>query len=138
MRSKFSDRLEAGRVEGRAGSGYGHFKLMGPCGAPVTIVSSAANAPGDTISQGWEHVSISTPRRPPNWGEMCFAKALFWDDEETVVQFHPPRSQWINNHPRCLHLFRHRDGHALPPSIMVGLQELNLPATPVRPGSLTS
>ena len=39
----------------------------------------------------------------------------------------PPKSQWINNHPFCLHLWRPlRDNIPLPPQIAVGLKELNL------------
>jgi hypothetical protein len=75
----------------------------------------------------WEHVSISLPNRCPNWEEMCYIKSLFWDDEETVMQLHPPKSQWINNHPYCLHLWRPtREEIPLPPPIAVGFKELNL------------
>lgn len=61
---------------------------------------------------GWEHASItlsSTERkvdRCPTWEEMCFVKSLFWNDEDAVVQFHPPKSQYVNNHPYCLHLWK--------------------------------
>ncbi len=70
---------------------------------------------------GWEHVSVSLKNRTPNWKEMCFIKDLFWDEEETVVQFHPPRSQYVNQHPNCLHLWK-PIGEIIktPPSILVG------------------
>ena len=55
---------------------------------------------------GWEHVSVSTTFRCPTWDEMCWVKGLFWDAEDCVVQFHPPRSQYVNAHPYCLHLWR--------------------------------
>lgn len=58
---------------------------------------------------GWDHVSVSIPNQPkrtPSWAEMCWVKSLFWDDEEEVVQFHPKKSQYVNNHPGCLHLWR--------------------------------
>ncbi len=56
---------------------------------------------------GWEHVSISmTVKRCPNWTEMCFIKDLFWDAEDCVVQFHPPKSEYVNLHDFCLHLWR--------------------------------
>lgn len=55
---------------------------------------------------GWEHVSVSTPGRCPNWDEMCFVKDLFWAPEDVVIQFHPGRSHYVNNHPYCLHLWR--------------------------------
>lgn len=55
---------------------------------------------------GWEHVSASLPDRCPTWEEMCKIKALFWDEEDLVVQYHPPKSKYKNLHPNCLHLWR--------------------------------
>ena len=55
---------------------------------------------------GWEHVSISIKDRTPIWDEMCWIKDLFWDDEDAVIQFHPPKSLYVNHHPYCLHLWR--------------------------------
>jgi len=57
---------------------------------------------------GWEHVSVSVPSSPrtPNWTEMCFIKNLFWDEDDCVMQLHPPESEWINDHPFTLHLWR--------------------------------
>lgn len=81
---------------------------------------------------GWDHVSVSLPNRTPTWDEMCYIKSLFWDDEDTVMQLHPPKSTWINNHPYCLHLWRPTDGSTipLPPSIMVGYAHLNPESKP--------
>jgi len=49
-------------------------------------------------------------------------KELFWDPEDTVMQLHPPRSEWVNNMPYCLHLWR-PVGLAIPrpPNITVGI-----------------
>jgi hypothetical protein len=55
---------------------------------------------------GWEHVSVSTSYRCPTWGEMCAVKSLFWGPEDLVVQYHPPASEYVNNHPYCLHLWK--------------------------------
>lgn len=72
--------------------------------------------------EGWEHVSVSLRNRTPNWREMCFIKDLFWDEEDCVVQFHPPKSAYVNNHEHCLHLWRPiRAEVPQPPSILVGL-----------------
>jgi hypothetical protein len=115
--------------QGRIRTGYYGSSPGYPCGAfkiPYrtydlwTIVS-------DGSEDGWEHVSVSLKNRLPNWEEMSFIKNLFWDEEECVLQFHPPKSQYINNHPFCLHLWKHI-GHdiELPPSSMVGFKELNV------------
>ena len=59
-----------------------------------------------TDGAGWEHVSVSRRDRCPTWEEMCQVKEMFWDDEDCVIQYHPPKSEWVNNHPRCLHMWR--------------------------------
>ncbi len=72
---------------------------------------------------GWEHVSVSRKDRCPTWDEMCAVKDLFWTEEDAVVQFHPPRSDYVNNHPFCLHLWKPSEGTLLlPPSILVGVR----------------
>jgi len=63
---------------------------------------------------GWEHVSVHARRsgaaaqqRTPTWREMCLVKDACWDDpEDVVVQFHPRRSEYVNQHPHVLHLWR--------------------------------
>lgn len=85
--------------------------------APLKVIASD----GD----GWEHVSVSLPDRCPTWELMCKVKGLFWDDEDCVMQLHPPRSQWVNNHSFCLHLWRPTNGQAIPtpPQYMVGFPD---------------
>lgn len=54
---------------------------------------------------------------------MCFVKDLFWSDDDCVVQYHPPKSDYINNHEHCLHLWKPIDKQIpTPPSILVGLK----------------
>jgi hypothetical protein len=72
----------------------------------------------------WEHASVSVDgktRHTPTWPEMCLVKDLVWLEEETVLQFHPPRAQYVNYHPGCLHLWRWLGGaRPVPPPWMVG------------------
>lgn len=71
--------------------------------------------------EGWEHVSVSLEDRVPTWDEMCSVKRLFWDAEDCVVQLHPPKSEYVNCHPYCLHLWRSLDAEMpRPPTWMVG------------------
>lgn len=80
---------------------------------PLLVIAS------DT--DGWEHVSVSRPDRIPSWDDMCRIKSLFWDDDDCVMQLHPPRADWVNNHSRCLHLWRPVGVEIpRPPSLMVG------------------
>jgi hypothetical protein len=125
---RFDPRLEEGRVlHGRQASRrhdrYGAFSVHGPCGEMLTIIACDGGVPYPELA-GWEHVSVSTRRRIPNWREMCFVKDLFWAPEECVVQYHPPRSEYVNNHEYTLHLWKWTKGEfPLPPSILVGVKE---------------
>ena len=76
---------------------------------------------------GWQHVSVTISstkicvHRCPTWEEMCFVKNLFWGHEETVMQLHPPKSEYVNNHNYCLHLWKPDNTLIpLPDSLMVG------------------
>ena len=78
---------------------------------------------GIIVSDGmdWDHVSVSLPSRCPNWEEMCFVKDLFFEPEEPAMQLHPPKSDYVNYHQHCLHLWRPQAKRIpLPDSIMVG------------------
>ncbi len=57
---------------------------------------------------GWEHVSISPFKHSytPTWDEMCKLKDMFFYSDETVVQYHPAKNEYVNNLPNCLHLWR--------------------------------
>jgi hypothetical protein len=54
---------------------------------------------------------------------MCLLKDLFWDEEDTVIQFHPPKSKSVNQHQFCLHLWRHTTIEIpVPDEILVGIK----------------
>lgn len=79
--------------------------------------------------EGWEHVSVHIPseQRCPSWTEMCYIKNMFWDEDEAVMQLHPPKSEYVNNHNFCLHLWRPVNAVIpLPASILVGLKRKRL------------
>lgn len=96
----------------------GGFIVRLPGSNTISLTVVAAD---DRLNFGWEHVSVSTTQRCPTWDEMCYIKNLFWEEDETVIQFHPKKSQYRNVHPYCLHLWKSTRGeHVLPPSIFVG------------------
>lgn len=82
--------------------------------------------------EGRQHVSVTIspkgnvkPNRCPTWEEMCWVKDQFWNKDETIIQYHPPESEYVNNHPFCLHLWKPDNIEIpLPPSIMVGYKNL--------------
>ena len=74
--------------------------------------------------KGWEHVSVSVcgEKRCPTWEEMCRVKESFWDAGDCVMQLHPPQSEYVNDHPFCLHLWRPVHGKIpQPDSSLVGI-----------------
>jgi hypothetical protein len=72
--------------------------------------------------KGWEHVSVSHKNKVPSWKTMCIIKDMFFEEEETVIQYHPKKSEYINNHPYYLHLWRPINKEIpTPPKILVGI-----------------
>jgi hypothetical protein len=70
---------------------------------------------------GWEHVSVSLNHRTPHWREMGCIKDVCWDADDVVMQSHPAKSEYVNQHEHCLHLWR-PVGQVIPtpPKALVG------------------
>ena len=130
MRVPFPELVEQRRFTGdkhgtALGARSGLFAI--PFAEPRSVLQIIA---GDPARQsGWEHVSVvasskkdgTLRERTPTWDEMCYVKSLFWNDDECVAQFHPPKSEYVNHHPHCLHLWRPTQSELpLPPSHLVG------------------
>lgn len=72
--------------------------------------------------KGWEHVSVSCRKKIPSWELMAYVQGIFWSDQDCVVQYHPPKSEYVNNCENCLHLWRPIwDELPRPPKWMVGV-----------------
>lgn len=54
-----------------------------------------------------DHVSFCPLKRIhiPTWMEMCELKDLFFYENETAVQVHPPKREYVNLVSNCLHLW---------------------------------
>lgn len=91
----------------------GVFKLPSPQdGASLRVIASTG--------EGWDHVSISRPLRPPSWTEMEHVKRLFFRPDEVAMQLHVPPADHINLATTCLHLWRpHVAVIPVPPKWMV-------------------
>lgn len=111
-------RIRTGLLSSDASFGNnGAFVIQGPRGRRLYIIASDG--------AGWEHVSVSRQdsATPPLWDEMCYVKDLFWDEDEVVMQLHPKKSEYVNNHPGTLHLWKPVYMEIpIPPSILVGIQ----------------
>jgi len=90
----------------------GAFLIPGPEGATLKVVVSDGG--------NWDHVSVSRADKTPSWDEMCFMKDLFFREDETVIQFHPAKENYVNFHAFCLHMWRPQFREIpTPPPIMV-------------------
>jgi hypothetical protein len=122
MKHVLPDLVERGRFcteikgyESRPFDDYGMFELKRK-GISLRVMMSSGGP-----DMPWEHVSVSTSSRCPTWDEMCWIKDLFFEKHETVVQYHPAESDYVNYHPFCLHLWRPLNAALpIPPSIAVG------------------
>lgn len=115
-------RMRKGTHATNDGDTFGAFYFRRGRVELIVIASS-----GDT-DMSWEHVSVRAKdycgERVPSWAEMCWIKDQFWDAEECVVQYHPPRSEYVNNHPHVLHLWKPTAAEMpRPPAIAVGIKE---------------
>jgi len=60
---------------------------------------------GRSPKAGW-HLSISTPSRLPSWEEVKEARYRLLPDNVTMAMLLPPTAQYVDLHPRCLHLWQ--------------------------------
>lgn len=121
---KFSDHINKYRIKKGTLPSDDSFGITGswyiplPSGAKAFVVSS------EGMNQyPWEHVSVSILKqdRCSTWEEMCYIKSLFWNEDEAVVQIHPAKKDYVDNHKYCLHLWRPKNQELfLPPSILMG------------------
>ena len=75
---------------------------------------------------GWEHISVSPAklRIIPTWEDMRILKDIFWNEDEAVIEVHPPKAEYVNNMPNCMHLWRcYYKDMVLPPSCFVGIKK---------------
>lgn len=87
---------------------YGAFLVTCPSTKELLkiIVASGESYAAHEEGEPFDHVSVSCEHRCPTWDEMCWVKSLFFADDECVMQLHPPKSDYINNNPNVLHLWK--------------------------------
>lgn len=112
------------RVKTGSFASYEHDGPNGHFVIPLSFRASAYVIASDGMD--WEHVSVHIQERgkarTPTWAEMCKIKDLFWSPDAWVVQYHPAASEYVNNHPNTLHLWRPITNIlSTPPSYLVGI-----------------
>lgn len=108
MMKKFHSLLRQYKIQGPADEMDGAYQIDHP-----TILNYYFQVIAST-GMNWDHVSVCLRHRSKGqfiertctWKEMCFIKDFFFKKEETVVQYHPAESNYVNLHPYVLHLWR--------------------------------
>ena len=99
------------KYHSRPGDRFGCFIVPANKGAGLRELHIIASEEDPENGIYWQHASVSLEGTfdCASWEEMCIVKSLFWDENECVVQFHPPAKDYINYinvHPGVLHLWR--------------------------------
>lgn len=71
---------------------------------------------------GWDHVSIDPINQghAPTWDVMCVLKDICFNDDETVIEYHPAKENYVNIAENCLHLWKPQNtAIAVPPKLFV-------------------
>ena len=59
-----------------------------------------------SIDEGKWHLSISTPNAMPSYNEIKEARYKFCPDDIYMAEIFPPKSEFVNLHPYCRHLWQ--------------------------------
>lgn len=91
----------------------GFFELM--TGMEGAFFEFPLEKQGCTLCAGmkandWEHVALDLDniQRCPTYEEMCTLKEFFFRKDELTLQIHPKQSEYVNECPFRLHLWRNR------------------------------
>lgn len=139
MKYRFPQVVEKGRVrhgpfKTNPGERFGQFVI--PLGGDTyffVVCSDGSDWHKFFPPPAFEHVSVTLSHRgaclerTPTWEEMSAIKDLFFEPEECVIQYHPPKSQHVNCHPWCLHIWRPVGVEIpIPPMLAVGPAAANM------------
>lgn len=76
----------------------------------ITELSVILSAAAQSDGRVWLHVSVAHQSRMPSWQELVDVKEWLFGFDRYAAQIVPPRSEYVNKHPFCLHLFTPADG----------------------------
>jgi hypothetical protein len=103
MRAKW--KLEEERHDGAS------FAVTRKCIDYFVIFSIYKYSDGKT----WEHISVSRrDERMPDWDDMVWVKEAMCGNDAKAIIVIPPRSEHVNIHETCHHIWRCLDGDDLP------------------------
>jgi len=124
MKTCLEKLLSANRWRVRTGK-LGSNETLGWNGAFIVPINGqlwqVIISDGTGMNVGWRHLSATNAQRRevPPWDVMCRLKELFFADDAWVVQFHPPKDDYVNDHPFVLHLWEPLEEKLPVPSIVL-------------------
>lgn len=54
----------------------------------------------------WRHLSVSRRSRTPNYEEVDRVRRTFLGEDAVTMHIWPPKAEYVNLHPHCLHLWQ--------------------------------
>ncbi|PSB52046.1 hypothetical protein C7B67_08540 [filamentous cyanobacterium Phorm 6] len=76
----------------------------------IVIISCSIEKDGNW----WVHLSLSRKKSVPTWIDLVKVKEIFLGADALAIQVLPPRSEWVNVHEFCLHLYHCLDQRPIP------------------------
>ncbi len=76
----------------------------------AVIVSCSVEEDG----KPWIHLSVSRKKSIPTWVDLVNVKEIFMGKDALAIQILPPRSEYINVHEFCLHLYQCLEDRPIP------------------------
>jgi len=101
------------------GKAPGMLSAIAYAWGPLRIIRSEDIFPASSIiitaGERWRHVSTSCADRLPTWEELKHVRYKFFPEDVEVIQLFPPKKEYRNCHPYCLHLWWCKDRRLTPP-----------------------
>lgn len=83
-------------------------------GGPAKGLLGLLTAQIEQDGKAWLHLSLSQKKRIPSWDQLRMAKEDLLGRDSLALQILPPAAEYVNFHPRCLHLWVCMDGRPTP------------------------
>jgi hypothetical protein len=103
-------KLPPGWTRREAGGYDGVWDNISKC---MRVIYSLSRYQNDNFRL-WVHLSISHRVRIPHYDDLVYLKRNWIGDEVNAIMVLPKKSEHVNIHPRCLHLFHCVSGDGLP------------------------
>lgn len=76
----------------------------------AVIISCSIERDGNS----WVHLSVSRKKSIPTWVDLINVKEIFLGKDTLAIQILPSRSEYINVHEFCLHIYQCLEDRPIP------------------------